>query len=174
MSSPNTTRRTLVPPLVSTLAREVDQLQHSVRRMLDNPLGALRAPLAPLAPLASTLTIPEPIGWLPAVEIAETDAALTLTAELPGMTRDDVQVEVDGDVLTLRGEKRESRAEPGEDVRYHLVERSYGSFHRAFTLPATVDRDAITATFEQGVLTLALPKQAAGPRTTRTIEIGSA
>lgn len=81
---------------------------------------------------------------------------MTVSAELPGMDRGDVHVEVDGDVLTLRGEKQEERRDEGK--QYHLVERRYGSFQRSFTVPRTVDTDSITADFDRGVLTVRLPK----------------
>src|SRR5688500_18406764 len=97
--------RAFVPPFVSSLAREVDQLQASVRRMFEHPF----------APPGDVLTFPRPIGWFPAVEVTESDAELTMTAELPGLDRKDVHVDLDGDVLTLRGEKRAERVEEGTE-----------------------------------------------------------
>lgn len=142
----NLQRRSPTLPFMASLAHDADQLHASVRRMFENPFAMLPAPFA----------FTESIGWLPPVEIAESESALTLTAELPGLDRKDVRVELDGDVLTLRGEKREERRE--NDRRYHLEERSYGAFQRAFTPPPAVDREKITAEFDRGVLTLHLPK----------------
>ena len=99
-------------------------------------------------------------SWMPAVSVSETKDELLLTAELPGMTDDDIAIELENNVLTLSGEKHEVRDEgEGEDDRkYHVVERRYGSFSRSFTLPRTVDGSNIVATFDQGILTVKLPK----------------
>lgn len=98
-------------------------------------------------------------NWLPAVDVEENAEALVLSAELPGMGLDDVELEVENNVLTLRGEKNELRRE-GEEKKYHLFERRYGSFQRSFTLPRTVKPDEIEAEFVDGVLTVRLPKVA--------------
>ncbi|HEX6941005.1 MAG TPA: Hsp20/alpha crystallin family protein [Longimicrobiales bacterium] len=92
----------------------------------------------------------------PPVDITERDDALVLTAELPGMRREDVDVELENNVLTIRGEKKEEREEKrGERFLY---ERRYGSFSRSFTLPRAVDPDRISARFSNGVLTVTMPK----------------
>lgn len=95
--------------------------------------------------------------WTPAVNVEETKDALILTAELPGMSIDDVEIEVENNVLSIRGEKKEEREEK-EDRRYHVWERCYGSFERQFTLPRTVKTDEITAHFKDGVLYVEMPK----------------
>jgi HSP20 family protein len=99
----------------------------------------------------------------PAVDIYESDEALMLKAELPGFSKDDVQVEIKDNVLTIKGErKRESDVKAAQ---YHRVERAYGAFQRAFRLPAFVDADKAEATFKAGVLELKLPKaEEAKPR----------
>jgi HSP20 family protein len=155
-------RRAFATPFMSSIAREVDQLQASVRRMFENPLAPAMEPFA----------LPETIGWFPPVEVTESAIELTLTAELPGLDRQDVHVDLEGDVLTLRGEKQEERTEEGREKQYHLVERSYGFFQRSFTLPASVDRDRITAEYDKGVLTLRMPKRADATPRGRQIEIG--
>lgn len=107
-----------------------------------------------------------PIGqrMAPAVEISEDESQYTVTAELPGVKRDDVHVEMSEGVVTIRGEKRSEREEKKEQRRY--VERSYGTFSRSFTLPRNADPDRIEAGFKDGVLTLAIPKtEEAKPRT---------
>jgi HSP20 family protein len=95
-------------------------------------------------------------GWTPAVDMYEGDEAFTLTAELPGFSKDDVQVEIKDNRLTLRGErKREAEV---KEAQYHRVERVYGAFQRSIRLPALVDADKAEAVFKDGVLKLTLPK----------------
>ena len=93
---------------------------------------------------------------LPAVDIHEGDDQYVVTVEIPGAGKDDVTIETDDNVLTIRGEKRSEREEKKEQARW--VERSYGSFSRSFTLPANVAADRIKAAFQDGVLTITLPK----------------
>lgn len=95
-------------------------------------------------------------GWTPAVNIVEREGELLLTAELPGMRRQDIDIALENNVLTIRGEKREEHEEKEE--KEYLYERSYGSFSRAFTLPRTVDPDQIRAEFQDGVLKVHMPK----------------
>lgn len=109
-------------------------------------------------------------SWAPSVNIEETPEALYLTAELPGVRRDDVELEVENNILTLRGEKNDTRREEAE--RYHLFERRSGSFQRSFTLPRTVVADEIAADYADGVLHVTLPK--APEAKSRRIEIGTA
>lgn len=94
--------------------------------------------------------------WSPAVDITERDDALLLTAELPGLSRDDIEVELENNVLTIRGEKKQEHEETKAE-RY-VYERRYGSFARSFTLPRTVDASGIRARFDNGVLTITMPK----------------
>ncbi len=102
---------------------------------------------------------PQPTGtWFPAVDVEESADEVTLAAELPGMLEEDVHVEIENNILTVRGEKREEREEGDEKRRYHVWERRYGSFQRTFTLPRSVQTDAIQAEFKNGVLTVRMPK----------------
>ena len=96
--------------------------------------------------------------WVPAVSVEERDREVLLTAELPGMTEDSVEITLENNVLTISGEKRETREEDEPSGKYHLVERSFGSFRRSFTLPRTVRGEGITAGFDNGLLTVRLPK----------------
>jgi HSP20 family protein len=105
----------------------------------------------------------------PAVDIAEDDGKYTVTAELPGVKSEDVHLEINGDLLTLRGEKRSEREEEREERRY--VERRFGTFSRSFTLPANADPDRIRAHFSDGVLTVEIPKSE--ETKPRVISIGS-
>lgn len=91
-------------------------------------------------------------GFRPTMDVVKTDGQLVLTAELPGISPDDVDISLKGDVLTIMGEKSEER-EVAEEDRY-LHERTFGSFQRRITVPDGVSPDAIEASFENGVLTI--------------------
>ncbi|MFL5552988.1 MAG: Hsp20/alpha crystallin family protein [Gemmatimonadaceae bacterium] len=109
-------------------------------------------------------------AWTPAVDIKENDNEIRVELELPGMKPEDVEITADNGVLSIRGEKRTERKE-GQENRYHVVERTYGSFMRTFQLPQGIDEDQINADFENGVLSLRIPK-AALPQPKR-IQIGA-
>jgi len=108
-------------------------------------------------------------NWSPAVDVSESASELRLEIELPGIRPDDVEITAENNVMTVRGEKRGERTE-GEDSRYHLVERSYGSFTRSFQLPQGLDESKIEAEANNGILSIRIPK-AALPQP-RRIEIG--
>ena len=132
-------------------------LQREVNRVFDQVFGGMQAPLA---------------GFAPSIEVKETDDGLTVSAELPGLEEKDVEVALDGDLLTLSGEKKQEKAEEKEG--FHLAERSYGSFRRSIRLPWAADATQADATFDKGVLTVTLkrPPEAA-PKVNR-IPIGGA
>lgn len=109
---------------------------------------------------------------LPAVDVSEDDKAFKITAELPGMTEKNIDVTVTGDVVVLKGEKRQEHEEKGKN-RY-LAERSYGSFQRSFYLPDGVARDKITAEFKDGVLTVTLPKTVEAQAQQKKIDVKAA
>jgi HSP20 family protein len=94
--------------------------------------------------------------WTPAVDIYETVDTIVMKAELPGVAREDIQIQINDNTLTLRGERR--FAKDVQEESYLRIERAYGSFHRSFTLPATVQQEKIRALFKDGVLELTLPK----------------
>jgi len=103
--------------------------------------------------------------WTPVVDVRETHDALEVVAELPGMRPDDVEVNVENNVLTIAGEKKQEVTEGSAEAEYHPVERRGGRFERRFTLPRSVDAEKIGARFEHGLLTVTLPKaEAAKPR----------
>ncbi len=105
-------------------------------------------------------------AWLPPVDIAEDKDRILLTAELPGFKEDQIEIQMEGGVLTLRGERKFEEEKEGRN--YHRVERSYGQFLRSFTLPNNVDRENIKASFADGVLEVELPKrEEAKPRQIR-------
>ena len=102
-------------------------------------------------------------AWLPSVDVFEDKESLKIVAELPGLKPEDVKITLENSTLTLRGEKKQVAEEKTE--RVHRYERSYGSFERSFSLPNTVDADKVAASFENGVLTIILPKaEKAKPR----------
>jgi len=95
--------------------------------------------------------------WAPRVDVAETEKEVFVKAELPGVDPKDVELNVHGGVLTIRGEKKEEKEENKKE--YHRVERFFGQFYREVPLPAGIDADKITATSAQGVITVAIPKK---------------
>lgn len=95
-------------------------------------------------------------AWYPSVDISESEEAVSVVAEIPGMKAEDIKVTVADGVLTIEGEKKEVKEETQKQV--HRVERTYGTFSRAFRLSTAVDADKITASYRDGVLSLSLPK----------------
>src|SRR3954447_9998058 len=94
--------------------------------------------------------------WMPAMDLVETDEYFVLTADLPGLTESDVNIEVDDRVLTVSGD-RKAKHESSKDG-YHRVERAFGTFSRSLTLPKGVNAEAVEAAFENGVLEIRIPK----------------
>ena len=138
-----------------------EDLENRMRTMFESPLNAF-----------DTEFIAQPGGWLPPTDITESDLELMLTAELPGLEQKDIEISIQDGMLLLKGEKAEERKE-GDEKRYHLFERTYGSFQRAFTLPRSVDASKISAEFENGVLKVHMPKTAEAQAKTRKIEIAA-
>jgi HSP20 family protein len=153
---------------------EVFNLQHEMNRLFDNLVPATRRQVDPEA---------EGAVWRPVVDIHEDENNYTIDVELPGLAREDVKINFQDDTLTISGERRysyEKRNEEngnGNGNGVHAKERScrrmerfYGRFFRSFTLPTTVNPDGIRAKFENGILTVTVPKaEAVKPR---QIEIG--
>lgn len=101
--------------------------------------------------------------WSPAVDIAETEEALVLKADLPDVKLEDIEVRVENETLTLKGERRFEKEEKSKG--YHRIERSFGTFMRSFSVPPSVEADKVAADYKNGVLTVTLPKkEAAKPR----------
>jgi HSP20 family protein len=96
--------------------------------------------------------------WIPAMDVAETEDSLVLRGDLPGMTEDDVDIEIKDNVLTVSGERRSESEQRGEG--YHRVERAFGRFSRSLTLPQGVDAEKVEAKFENGVLEVQIQKPA--------------
>ena len=96
-------------------------------------------------------------AWAPPVDIAEEKDRILITAELPGFKENEIEIQTENGMLTLRGERRFEKESEGKN--FHRVERSYGQFLRSFSLPNNVDRDKIKATFRDGLLEIDLPKR---------------
>jgi HSP20 family protein len=125
--------------------RELDSLQGDMNRLFDRffegraPNGVSRR-------------------WIPAMDLVETEDHLVLRGDLPGMTEDDVDIEIKDNVLTVSGERKAEHDERGEG--YHRVERSFGRFSRSLSLPQGIEPDRVEAKFENGVLEVQIPKPA--------------
>ncbi|AHG92604.1 heat shock protein Hsp20 (plasmid) [Gemmatirosa kalamazoonensis] len=131
-----------------SLGAELDRLDADIRGIFENPFRSMAQLFA---------EVPQPIGWMPPVEIAEDGDKLTISAELPGIDPANVHVELDGNLLTIRGEKEEEHTEDEKAKKFHVVERAYGTFLRSFTVPSNVDTAKVSATFEKGVLKVEMP-----------------
>jgi HSP20 family protein len=133
------------------------QVERQMQRLFDEPF---RLPF-----------VTEDMGWTPSVEVTEAESSIDVTVELPGITKDDVEVDLENNVLTIRGEKKQEKEEKEEKEKEHYVfERYYGSFQRSFSLPAPVDKSKVKAEFRNGVLKIHLEKsvQAKGKKITIT------
>jgi HSP20 family protein len=100
------------------------------------------------------------VNLVPSIDVTETDKEIVITAEMPGLERKDVDISVEDNVLTIRGEKKIESQKDDKDKNYHLSERSYGMFYRMLQLPAGVDPSKIQATMSNGVLKITIPKPA--------------
>jgi len=128
----------------SDLWGEFSNMHHDIDRMFDRFLQG------------GTSNDGNVSSWLPAVDIVERDADYVVKIEVPGVKKEDIKITVADDVLTIRGEKKQEKE--SKEKNYHRVERAYGSFQRSFTLPSFVQSDKIKASYDNGVLTIALPK----------------
>lgn len=126
---------------------DLAQLQGRLTRLMNESFG-------PWPALGDGGTIAS--AWVPAVDVFEDQEAIRIMAELPGVRPEDVKISLENTTLTLRGEKKQVAEEKTE--RVHRYERAYGTFERTFTLPSTVDTDRIQANYENGILTVTLPK----------------
>ncbi len=123
--------------------REVDSLQSEVNRLFDTFVGG--------RPANGALR-----RWVPPMDLVETDDHLVLKADLPGLERDDVNIEVKDGVLTVSGERKSEHEERADG--YYRVERAFGGFSRSLSLPEHVDAERINASFDKGVLEVRIPK----------------
>jgi HSP20 family protein len=109
------------------------------------------------------------VAWSPRLDVSETDNGLEIVADLPGMDKKDINVSLEENLLTIKGEKKEEKER--KDKHYHTIERRSGSFYRAIRLPVEVEKDKIEAAFKDGVLTLRLPKSKEAKKKVAQIEI---
>jgi len=138
--------------------RELDRLQNEVNRLFDGYTAPTQEGRPSGVPAAFAGRL-----WSPAVDIAENQNEIVLHAELPGLKQDEIDIELTGDTLTIRGERKfESEERKDSFVR---VERSYGRFQRSFTLGVPVEAERVSATYPDGILEIHLPKsEATRPR----------
>lgn len=135
-------------PFNGDLARLRDEMDRTFDRFLSDPfaLGAVEP---------KTLRSE---GWLPAIDVSESDAEVTIRAEAPGVAAKDLEISVSGNTLVIAGHKEE-KSEKKEENFYHC-ERRFGSFRRSIGLPETADADKVTAESDNGVVTIRIPKKA--------------
>jgi HSP20 family protein len=131
---------------IATRNAGLSNLNERLQRMLNDTLGGLDWQSGENAGAS----------WVPPVDVFEKAENIRITAEIPGVQPEDIQISLEGNTLTVRGTKQQQAEERTE--RMHRYERTYGVFERAFTLPASVDPKDIKANYEHGVLTITLPK----------------
>ncbi len=124
---------------------EIDSFRREMDRMFDNFFGR------------ETEVSESSLTWYPSVDIKETKDDFVLTAEVPGMSKDDIKINISENTLTIKGEKKEEKKE--EDHNFHRVERRYGAFQRSFTLPNQIQGNKVKASYKDGILTIAMPKK---------------
>lgn len=126
--------------------RDIITLRERMDKMFEDSLARFRMPEE----------AGMPTFWSPSVDIYETDENIVLKAELPGVDKKEVSVEVKDSILVLKGERK--REKEVKEENYHRVERSFGTFMRSFSLPVSVKQDQVKAKFKDGVLEVTLPK----------------
>lgn len=136
-----------------------------VAQMMEDALG-----LFPEFPGMTELT---QVGLFPIVNVTESPKTFTVTAELPGLSPDDVRVDFTDGVLTIQGDKTEEHTEKANDTKYHVWERRSGSFQRSFPFPGGIADDKIAAEFKDGILTIQLPKATEELTKRRSIKINA-
>ena len=147
------------------LEHDLDRMRNRLQRFFEEPFGFdLRLPLLDEKRMRKIL-------WTPAVEATETPTEYLLTAELPGISPENVEVAVSDGMLTLKGQKLEERKEGEKDSTFHLWERNYGEFARTFRFPMPVKEDKVAAEFTNGILRITVPKLEITPPATRTVPI---
>ena len=151
---------------VNSAARPLGELQTHMDSLFDQLWAGFDAP-------GFQIGLPDvaAAGLNPSTDLKETDEKISVEMELPGLDERDIAVELVGDRLVIKGEKKASKEEGDKDKGYQHVERSYGSFQRSFALPPYADAQKATAAFEKGVLTVSIPKNPEAPEAVKRIEI---
>ncbi len=138
--------------------RDLNALQDRMNRLFEDAGRGWRGD----EPVSTT-------SWSPAIDIFETEGEIVVKAELPGMDRKDISLNLENNVLTLKGERKFEKETKEEN--YHRIERSYGGFGRTFSIPSMVDEEKIRADYKDGVLKIILPKkEQAKPKQIRIAE----
>jgi HSP20 family protein len=149
---------------VVPVARDLNRMRNRLQRFFEEPFGFdLRLPAFDEQRI-------ERMVWSPAVEATELPSEYLISAELPGISPENVEVGMSDGMLTLKGSKLEEKKDE-KDRTFHLWERSYGEFERTFRFPLDVKEDKVTAEFNNGILTIKVPKMEVTPPVTRTIPI---
>ncbi len=165
------TKQASEPAFAGEAWRPFEALRKEVDRLFEDFGDDFwRRPFRSLA--AFERTLPKKFAAAPAVDVAESDKAYEITAELPGMDEKNIEVNLTNGGITIRGEKKEETEEKKKD--YYVSERRYGSFERYFALPEGVDADKIGATFKNGVLKVTLPKTVEAQKPAKKIEVKTA
>jgi HSP20 family protein len=150
---------------ISPATRDLARMRNRLQRFFEEPFGFdVRWPMFDEKRI-------ERMAWSPAVEAIENPTEYLITAELPGISPENVEVSMTDGMLRLKGNKSEERKEADKDRTFHLWERSYGEFERAFRFPLAVKEDKIAAEFHNGILTVRVPKMEETPPASRTIPI---
>lgn len=147
---------------VETQMQPFAALQRRINRMFDDFLGDFG-----LSPLRMGDWIEK--DFVPTLDVSENDKEVIVTAELAGLDEKDIQIRLNGDMLTISGEKKSEHEE--KDAQHYMMERSYGQFSRTIQLPAEVDDSKAEAVFKKGVLKIKLPKTPAEQSKTKRIEV---
>jgi HSP20 family protein len=143
--------------------REINSLQQEMNRLFSTFFDT---------PTSGNGSAANTRRWIPAMDLVETEDHYVLTADLPGLSESDINLEFEGDVLTLSGERKAEQTERKEG--FYRLERSTGAFSRSLTLPEGVEPDAVTATFDKGVLEVRIPKPEQRKPRKVAIQVGDA
>ena len=154
-----------LPALKEDSMESMQALQQSMSRLFEDFFGRFNAGW-------DTFPLEVSRSFNPRINVTENEKEIEVTAELPGMDEQDVEVSLSNGVLTLKGEKKQEREEEGRD--FYRLERSYGGFRRSIALPTVVQADKVEATFKKGVLRVKLPKALEAQKAAKHIAIKSA
>ncbi len=147
------------------IERDLSRMRNRLQRFFEEPFGIdLRLPTIDEKRM-------EKLMWTPLVEATESPTEYLITAELPGVSPENVEVAVTEGMLTLKGHKLEEKKEGEKDRNFHLWERSYGEFARSFRFPVAVNEAKVVAEFTNGILKVTVPKMEVTPAQSRTVPI---
>ncbi len=162
------------PGEMGEMTRSFMNLQNQINRVFENFFDDFPMPMSMSMPTSMGRRGSSMMGmqrFRPRMDLSETADAFKITADVPGMTEDDIDITVSDDTLTVHGERTEDVEE--DETNFFRRERSYGMFHRRLPLPGEIERDQISANFKNGVLSIELPKSEEAKRHWRKIEVKS-